>query len=241
MSGSDQKHWDRVYGNKGEFQVSWFQDDPALSLELIRVAAPSFRVCDYRYRRRRRASRRCASGARLPRCDRARSLRSGDRDLPGATGRPSRAGNVDSRRRDALATGATLRPLARPRRFPFPYRSARPRGLCGAAHGGAAAKWTRHHRDLCARGAAACQWSATMRQSSQPPSVESSNSSKRAGRIIAPRRGARSSSSSACSSGRPNPETHVTYAASACSRSAMMSSASSMPIESRTTSGPAPA
>jgi len=41
MSGSDQKHWDRVYGNKGEFQVSWFQDDPALSLELIRVAAPS--------------------------------------------------------------------------------------------------------------------------------------------------------------------------------------------------------
>ena len=41
MSGSDQKHWDRVYGNKGEFHVSWFQDDPALSLELIQGAAPS--------------------------------------------------------------------------------------------------------------------------------------------------------------------------------------------------------
>jgi 2-polyprenyl-3-methyl-5-hydroxy-6-metoxy-1,4-benzoquinol methylase len=41
MNGSDREHWDRVYGNKGEFQVSWFQDDPALSLELIRSAAPS--------------------------------------------------------------------------------------------------------------------------------------------------------------------------------------------------------
>jgi hypothetical protein len=156
MSGSDQKHWDRVYGNKGEFQVSWFQDDPALSLELVRVAAPSLEsaIIDIGGGAARLVDALLAHDYRdVTVLDLSkRRSRSSGRDWA-----PERAGNVDSRRRDALATGATLRPLARPRRFPFPYRSARPRGLCGAAHGGAAAKWTRHHRDLCARGPGAMQ------------------------------------------------------------------------------------
>lgn len=35
---SRQHHWENVYTSKGEDQVSWFQETPALSLELIRLA-----------------------------------------------------------------------------------------------------------------------------------------------------------------------------------------------------------
>lgn len=31
-------HWNRVYTTKGERQVSWFQESPALSLELLEAA-----------------------------------------------------------------------------------------------------------------------------------------------------------------------------------------------------------
>jgi len=34
-------HWETVYTNKGENEVSWFQDDPAPSLELIDLARPT--------------------------------------------------------------------------------------------------------------------------------------------------------------------------------------------------------
>lgn len=33
-------HWQNVYATKGEAEVSWFQDSPAISLEMIRTAAP---------------------------------------------------------------------------------------------------------------------------------------------------------------------------------------------------------
>lgn len=33
-----QQHWENVYRDKGEFQVSWFQETPAISLDLIRAA-----------------------------------------------------------------------------------------------------------------------------------------------------------------------------------------------------------
>jgi len=33
-------HWDNVYATKGEAEVSWFQDSPATSLEMIRSASP---------------------------------------------------------------------------------------------------------------------------------------------------------------------------------------------------------
>ena len=36
MSDSRQAHWDSTYAAKGEMGVSWFEDAPALSLELIR-------------------------------------------------------------------------------------------------------------------------------------------------------------------------------------------------------------
>src|SRR5216684_1991895 len=34
---SRQRHWENVYATKGEREVSWFQETPALSLELIRL------------------------------------------------------------------------------------------------------------------------------------------------------------------------------------------------------------
>lgn len=33
-------HWQNVYATKGETEVSWFQDRPAISLEMIRAASP---------------------------------------------------------------------------------------------------------------------------------------------------------------------------------------------------------
>ena len=33
-------HWQTVYATKGEAEVSWFQDSPAISLEMIRAATP---------------------------------------------------------------------------------------------------------------------------------------------------------------------------------------------------------
>jgi trans-aconitate methyltransferase len=33
-------HWDSVYATKGEAEVSWFQESPTISLDLIRAAAP---------------------------------------------------------------------------------------------------------------------------------------------------------------------------------------------------------
>jgi 2-polyprenyl-3-methyl-5-hydroxy-6-metoxy-1,4-benzoquinol methylase len=35
---SRQDHWEKIYTTKGESQVSWFQETPALSLELIALA-----------------------------------------------------------------------------------------------------------------------------------------------------------------------------------------------------------
>jgi SAM-dependent methyltransferase len=42
MSGVSRKsHWENVYTTKGESEVSWFQEDPAPSLELIALAGVS--------------------------------------------------------------------------------------------------------------------------------------------------------------------------------------------------------
>ena len=49
MSESNrQAHWQQVYKEKGEYQVSWFQDQPAISLELIEGvgAKPSSAIID---------------------------------------------------------------------------------------------------------------------------------------------------------------------------------------------------
>ena len=43
-----QTHWQQVYKEKGEYQVSWFQDRPAISLELIEAVGvkPSAAIVD---------------------------------------------------------------------------------------------------------------------------------------------------------------------------------------------------
>ena len=47
-TGSRQAHWERVYTTKGENEVSWFQDNPASSLELIAAvgATPATAIID---------------------------------------------------------------------------------------------------------------------------------------------------------------------------------------------------
>lgn len=37
-------HWDNVYATKGEAEVSWYQDNPAISLEMIHAASPDHRA-----------------------------------------------------------------------------------------------------------------------------------------------------------------------------------------------------
>ena len=57
---SRQAHWQQVYTSKGETEVSWFQEDPAPSLQTIaRSGAPRFG--DHRYWRRRVAACRCSA------------------------------------------------------------------------------------------------------------------------------------------------------------------------------------
>ena len=42
MTDTNRKsHWETVYTTKGENEVSWFQENPALSLELIDLARPA--------------------------------------------------------------------------------------------------------------------------------------------------------------------------------------------------------
>ena len=42
MNDANRKsHWETVYTTRGENEVSWFQEDPALSLELIDLARPT--------------------------------------------------------------------------------------------------------------------------------------------------------------------------------------------------------
>src|SRR5262245_27241538 len=42
MIATDRKtHWDHVYSTKAETGVSWYQDEPRLSLELIGAVAPA--------------------------------------------------------------------------------------------------------------------------------------------------------------------------------------------------------
>ena len=45
---SRRAHWDQIYTSKGENEVSWFQDNPARSLELIAAvgATPSAKIID---------------------------------------------------------------------------------------------------------------------------------------------------------------------------------------------------
>jgi hypothetical protein len=54
---SRKTHWESVYTTKGEREVSWFQENPAPSLELIALAGLFCRCGDHRYWRRRITTR----------------------------------------------------------------------------------------------------------------------------------------------------------------------------------------
>ena len=60
---SRQAHWENVYTTKGENEVSWFQQSPAPSLELIVQAGATQQVGHHRYWRRRFAAGRSSHRA----------------------------------------------------------------------------------------------------------------------------------------------------------------------------------
>ena len=65
-SESRQAHWQNVYTKKGENEVSWFQEIPVLSLEMIeRVEAPT--LLRFRHRGRRNQAAMSASLLENPR------------------------------------------------------------------------------------------------------------------------------------------------------------------------------
>ena len=72
---SHQAHWQNVYIKKGENEVSWFQENPAPSLELIAEVggAPSLAVIDIGGGASRLVDHLIDRGFR--RCDRSRSIR----------------------------------------------------------------------------------------------------------------------------------------------------------------------
>ena len=75
IAESRQAHWETVYTSKGEREVSWFQENPAASLDLIAEAGANREISAGRYRRGRFASGRCAAGPGLPARHRARYLK----------------------------------------------------------------------------------------------------------------------------------------------------------------------
>lgn len=40
LAGDRAAHWETVYRTKSESEVSWHQDEPTLSIELVREFAP---------------------------------------------------------------------------------------------------------------------------------------------------------------------------------------------------------
>jgi hypothetical protein len=70
---SRQAHWENVYTTKGENEVSWFQQSPAPSLELI-VQAGAAQVGHHRHRRRRVAAGRPSRSSRGLRMSRVLDL-----------------------------------------------------------------------------------------------------------------------------------------------------------------------
>ncbi|WP_325166881.1 hypothetical protein [Devosia rhizoryzae] len=48
MAIERQEHWQTVYSSKGEDQVSWFQEEPQPSMDLLRLigATPAMAVLD---------------------------------------------------------------------------------------------------------------------------------------------------------------------------------------------------
>jgi len=65
VPSSRRKHWEAIYRAKAEDELSWHQDEPALSLQLVReVASPGSRILDVGGGSSRLASRLAEAGFR---------------------------------------------------------------------------------------------------------------------------------------------------------------------------------
>ena len=141
-----QAHWETVYTTRGERDVSWFQEDPAASLDLIAEAGP---IPNRRWSISAAALRvwwiACSIGAfGVSPSSTSRSPLLQRQGLASATKRVRPVGGF---RRDQVAPRAGgVRYLARSRDFSFPHRCERPRPLCRTPAASPEARRLRHHR-----------------------------------------------------------------------------------------------
>lgn len=147
---SRQVHWENVYTTKGENEVSWFQQSPAPSLELIvqagavnssaiiDIGGGASRLVDHLVERGfEDVTVLDLSGAAL---ETAKARLGADAD---------RVPLVGGRCHD-LGAGEAIRHLARPGGVPLSHRRERPRRLYRAPHARFESRRTRDHRDFCA-------------------------------------------------------------------------------------------
>ena len=151
VDASTKDHWETVYTTKDETDVSWFQDSPSPSLELIERLKPgkdasiidigsgASRLVDSLLERGfRRLTVLDISQAALD----LAALRLGRRASKVQWIVDDVTAWEPSQRFDIWHDRAA---------FHFLVDRSRPRGLCRAADAGAQTRRTRHHRDLCRR------------------------------------------------------------------------------------------
>ena len=142
-----QPHWQGVYTSKGEAEVSWFQESPAVSLEMVELAgvSPAAAIIDIGGGASRLVD------ALLDRGFQAVSAL----DLSAAALETAKArlGARGNQVEWIVADVTTWQPtrstaLARSRRVSLPDRRARPRGLCVMPDEGGKNRRACHHRHL---------------------------------------------------------------------------------------------
>ena len=130
-----QAHWQGVYTSKGEKEVSWYQDNPAPSLELIALAGASrgTSIVDIGG-----GASRLVDHLLAPEFQRLTVLDLSAAALDAAKARlgENAKGPLGSCRHHQMESARSLRYLARPRGVPFPDRCGRSSRLCRACEAG---------------------------------------------------------------------------------------------------------
>jgi len=146
---SRQAHWQTVYTSKAENEVSWYQESPAPSLELIarRGATPMSAIIDIGGGASRLVDALVAKGFQ--------AVTVLDLSEAALTAARNRLGDWAAQVRWIVADVTTWEPpeeyaLARPGGIPFPHGGARPSGLRRAPDTGLEARRACDRRHICA-------------------------------------------------------------------------------------------
>lgn len=153
-AASGQAHWDKVYASKRENELSWFQENPATSLDLVAKAGASTAsaVIDVGGGASQLVDALIEKGFRA-----VTVLDLSEAALAAAKARLGRRADLVqwvvadiTVWEPHAAPRGRLRRLARPSSLSLPYRGVRARGLRRLSHQGREARRTRDYRHLCA-------------------------------------------------------------------------------------------